>query len=69
MTAPYRVVYGYTTDGILAYYQRSYKDYLIDRWLKENCKGSYYHNLEWTTEKFVVFELSEDALWFKLRWA
>jgi len=69
MTALYKIVYGKTTDGIVSLYQRSYKDYLVDVWLKEHCKGSYYHHPGWTTEKFIEFERSEDATWFALRWS
>jgi hypothetical protein len=69
MTALYKIVYGKTTDGIVSLYQRSYKDYLVDEWLKEHRKGSYYHHPGWTMEKFIEVERSEDATWFALRWS
>ena len=65
----HRVVYAQTTDGVLAAYQRSYKDHLVDEWLKENCRHPYYHGPGWTTEKFIEFECDQDAMLFALRWA
>lgn len=65
----YKVVYAKTADGVQGRYQRSYKDWLVDRWLEENCRGSYYHDPGWTTEKYIQFEHSEDAVLFALRWA
>ncbi len=64
----HKVVYDYTSDRVLAQYQRSYKDHLVDEWLKTNCKGNYYHSPGWTTEKFIEFEDGKDAMWFSLRW-
>lgn len=68
MSKLYKVVYAKTVDDIVSLYQRSYKDHLVDEWLKEHCKGRYYHNPGWTTEKFIEFEDSRDAVWFALRW-
>lgn len=65
----HRVVYAHTTDGTLAAYQRSYKDYLVDAWLKENCRSPYYHSPGYLTEKFIEFEDDEEAVVFALRWA
>lgn len=64
----YTVVYAKTTDGVQSGYQRSYKDWLVDQWLEENCTGPYYHNSGWTMEKFIQFERSEDAVHFALQW-
>ncbi len=63
------VKYADTTDGIEAQYQYSYKDHLINEWLKENCQGNYYHNPGYLPEKFIQFEDDHDALMFALRWA
>lgn len=65
----HRVTYAQTVDNVQAQYQRSYKDYLVDEWLKENCKHSYYHSPGYLKEKFIQFECDEDALLFALRWA
>ena len=65
----HKVVYGATTDGVLASGQRSYKDWLVDRWLEDNCKYPYYHNPGWTITKFIEFESEKDAVNFALRWA
>ncbi len=65
----YTVVYAKTADGVKSRYQRSYKDWLVDQWLEENCQGHYYHDPGWTTEKYIQFESSEDAVHFALRWA
>ncbi len=65
----HKVIYAHTLDGVLAQYQRSYKDWLVDRWLEDNCKGNYYHSPGWTTEKFIEFEDSKDAVMFALRWS
>lgn len=64
----HKVVYAQTTDYVQAQYQRSYKDYLVDEWLKENCKHPYYHSPGWMREKFIQFECDADAVWFALRW-
>ena len=65
----YKVVYAKTTDGVLAAYQRSYKDYLVDEWLKENCRRPYYHSPGYLEEKFIQFEDDKEALLFALRWS
>jgi hypothetical protein len=65
----HRVKYAETTDGVLARYQRSYKDYLVDEWLKANCQGKYYHSPGYLKEKFIEFEDDQDALIFSLRWS
>jgi hypothetical protein len=62
------VVYAYTADDVQARYQRSYKDHLVDTWLKANCKASYYHSPGYLKEKFIQFEDDEDAVFFALRW-
>lgn len=64
----HKVVYAKTVDGVESQYQRSYKDHLVDEWLKQNCKRKYYHSPGWTTEKFIEFEDSRDAILFTLRW-
>lgn len=64
----HRVKYADTVDGVLAAYQRSYKDILVDVWLEENCRGNYYHSPGYLTEKFIDFEDDEDATLFALRW-
>lgn len=64
----YKVIYAKTTHGVLAYAQRSYKDYLVDEWLKTYCKQPYYHSPGWTTDKFIQFECDKDAMLFALRW-
>lgn len=65
----YKVVYAKTTDNMSAEYQRSYKDYLVDEWLKENCQHPYYHHPGWTKEKFIEFEDSNEAFIFAMRWS
>ena len=65
----HRVVYAHTVDGVMAAYQRSYKDVLVDLWLKENCQHPYYHSPGYLTEKFIEFESSKEAVWFGLRWS
>jgi hypothetical protein len=65
----HRVKYADTTDGVLAVYQRSYKDYLVDEWLKENCLGNYYHSPGYIHEKFIEFEDYRDAVLFALMWS
>lgn len=64
-----KVVYAHTTDGTLAAYQRSYKDHLVDVWLKDNCRHPYYHSPGYLTEKFIEFEDDHEAMLFALRWA
>lgn len=62
----HRVVYAKTVDGMPAQYQRSYKDHLVDQWLKENCKHPYYHSPGWHKEKSIEFECDVDAAIFRL---
>jgi len=64
----HKVVYAYTTDHVQAFYQRSYKDHLVDAWLEANCKHSYYHSPGYLKEKSIHFEDDEEAMWFALRW-
>jgi hypothetical protein len=49
-------------------YQISYKDHLVDSWLKENCRHPYYHSPGYLRKKFIEFECDEDAMLFALRW-
>ena len=65
----HKVVYAHTTNGVRAAYQRSYKDHLVDAWLKENCRHPYYHSPGYLTEKFIQFEDDQEAVLFALRWA
>lgn len=62
----HKVVYAKTTDGVKAQWQISYKDYIVNEWLKENCKGPYYHSPGYLEEKFIEFENQEDAALFRL---
>lgn len=64
----HRVVYAETAGGVLAAYQRSYKDHLVDAWLEANCKKPYYHSPGYLTEKFIEFEDDAEAVMFALRW-
>ena len=64
----HKVVYAHTTDGVRAQYQRSYKDHLVDEWLKANCRHPYYHSPGWMQEKFIQFEDDQEAVLFALRW-
>jgi hypothetical protein len=65
----HRVVYAHTTDGVQAQYQLSYKDRLVNEWLKTNCRHAYYHSPGYISEKFIEFECDEDATFFALRWS
>ena len=65
----HRVVYAHTIDGVPAQWQISYKDYIVNEWLKENCQHPYYHSPGYLREKFIEFECDEDAMMFALRWA
>ena len=65
----HKVVYAKTVDNAMAMYQISYKDHLVDAWLKENCRKPYYHSPGYLKEKFIEFEDSKDASWFALRWS
>lgn len=62
----HKVVYAHTADDVLAHYQRSYKDHLVDTWLEANCKAPYYHSPGYLKEKFIQFEDDEDAVLFAL---
>jgi hypothetical protein len=64
----HKVVYAKTVDNAMAMYQISYKDHLVDAWLKENCRKPYYHSPGYLTEKFIEFEDDKEALLFALRW-
>lgn len=64
----HRVLYARTTDGAMAAYQRSWKDVLVDAWLKDNCRSPYYHSPGYLQEKFIEFEDDEEAVMFALKW-
>lgn len=65
----HRVVYDQRIhESIPAVYQYSYKDHLVNAWLKDNCRHPYYHSPGYRQEKFIEFECSEDAFMFALRW-
>lgn len=63
----HKVKYADTVDGVQAQWQISYKDYIVNEWLKENCKHRYYHSPGYLTEKFIEFEDEKEAMWFSLR--
>lgn len=63
----YKVVYANTIDGVQAQWQISYKDYIVNKWLEENCKYPYYHSPGYLTEKFIEFTDEKEAMWFSLR--
>jgi hypothetical protein len=65
----YKVKYADTVDGGLAMHQRSYKDHLVDEWLKENCEYGYYHSPGYLKEKFIEFENKNEAFIFAMRWS
>lgn len=66
----HRVVYDRReNEPIMAMWQRSYKDHLVDEWLATNCQSSYYHSPGYVQEKFIEFEDDEEAVLFALRWA
>jgi hypothetical protein len=66
----HKVVYSNTVDDLPAYTQNSYKDYLVKKWCKENCKHRFYVNTSnHTTEKFVEFEDDREAFLFKLKFS
>ena len=62
----HKVKYANTVDNVLAMYQRSYKDHLVDEWLEANCKSPYYHSPGWMKEKFIQFEDDKEAVLFAL---
>lgn len=65
----HKVIYDHTVDGIPAKYQQSYKDHLVNEWLKENCRHPYYRSPGYLREKSIQFECDEEAVLFALRWA
>lgn len=66
----HRVVYDHRLHTkIPARYERSYKDVLVDTWLKDNCRHPYYHSPGHLHEKFIEFEDDEEAVLFALRWS
>jgi hypothetical protein len=65
----HKVTYAQTVDGVQAQYQRSYKDCLVDEWLKTNCRSPYYRSPGYLLEKFIQFECDEEAALFALTWA
>ena len=65
----HRVVYAQTEGQVLAQWQKSYLDYKVNAWLKDNCQHPYYHSPGYLYEKFIEFECDEDAVLFALRWA
>lgn len=69
MPVLHTVVYAYTADHVQAFYQRSYKDHLVDEWLKKNCRSPYYHSPGYLKEKFIQFEDDQEAMLFALRWS
>jgi hypothetical protein len=62
----HKVVYANTTDSVQAQWQVSYKDYIVNEWLKENCMHPYYHSPGYLCEKFIEFECDEEAAIFAL---
>jgi len=65
----HRVKYADTVDQVEAAYQRSYKDHLVDSWLKSNCRHPYYRSPGYLREKFIEFECDEEAFMFALSWS
>lgn len=65
----HRVVYGKTMDGVLAQYQVSYLDHIVNEWLRANCKSNYYRSPGYLEEKFIEFEDDAEAVMFALRWS
>lgn len=64
----YKIKYADTVDGVQAQWQITYKDYIVNDWLKTNCKSPYYHSPGYLTEKFIEFEDEKEAMLFALRW-
>ena len=64
----YKIKYAETVDGVQAQWQISYKDYIVNEWLKSNCKKPYYHSPGYLTEKFNEIEDEKEAMLFALRW-
>lgn len=66
----HRVVYDRRIhESVPAVYHRSYKDHLVEQWLKSNCKNPYYRSPGYLHEKFIEFEDDREAVAFALRWA
>lgn len=66
----HRVVYDRRIhESVPALYQRSYKDHLVDQWLKDNCRSPFYHSPGYLREKFIEFEDDAEAVAFTLRWS
>jgi hypothetical protein len=65
----HRVKYADTVDRVQAVYQYSYKDQLVNEWLKANCQHPYYRSPGYLYEKFIEFECDEDAVLFALKWS
>ena len=65
----HRVVYTRVYDDVQYQYQKTYRDYIVNAWLKDNCKHLYYHSPGYLLEKFIEFECDKDAMMFALRWA
>lgn len=65
----HKVVYYRDPTGIQSQYYYSYKDHLVDEWLKQNCRHPYYHGPGHLPEKSIEFESSEEAMWFALLWS
>lgn len=70
LTVPvlHRVVY-HRDEDVQAQYYRTFKDFLIDDWLKANCRHRYYHSPGYLYEKSIEFECDQDAMLFALRWS
>lgn len=64
----HKVIYAYTVDHVQAFYQRSYKDHLVDAWLVENCCSPFYYSPGYLKEKSIQFECDEEAALFALTW-
>ena len=69
MPVLHKVVYAKTVDRVQAQWQISYKDYIVNNWLEENCKHGYYHSPGYLMEKFIEFECDEEAFMFALRFS
>ena len=66
----HKVVYDRSdTIDLLSQYYYSYKDHLVNEWLKQNCCHPYYHGPGYLREKSIQFECSDEALLFALRWS
>jgi len=65
----HKVVYDNAAHGPTYNYQRSYKEILVDAWLKENCHSTYYHSPGYLREKSIHFEDDKEACMFTLKWS